>query len=63
MELIRVQTLNYRREQDKKVQLTKQTRKLDRLPAWPPNSPELNLIEVMGSWMVRWMRDSDWGWP
>ena len=31
--LIRLQTVHYRREQDKKAQLTKQTRELDRLPA------------------------------
>lgn len=63
VELIREQTQHYRREQDKKAQLTKQTRELDRLPAWPPNSPDLNLIEVVWSWMVRWIRDSDGGWP
>ena len=61
--LIRVQVATYRREQDKRAQMTKQTRELDRLPAWPPNSPDLNLIEVVWSWMVRWMRDSDGGWP
>ena len=43
--------------------MTKQTKELDRLPAWPPNSPDLNLIEVVWSWMVRWIRDSDGGWP
>ena len=59
VELIREQTTHYRREQDKKVQLTKQTRELDRLTEWPPNSPDLNLIEVVWSWMVRWIRDSD----
>ena len=62
-ELIREQTRGYRREQDKKAQLTKQTRELNRLPAWPPNSPDLNLIEIVWSWMVRWIRDSDGGWP
>ena len=31
--LIREQTHHYRREQDKKAQMTKQTRELDRLPA------------------------------
>ena len=61
--LIRQQVLHYRREQDKKAQMTKQTRELERLPAWPPNSPDLNLIEVVWSWMVRWIRDSDGGWP
>ena len=63
VELIREQTRHYRREQDKKAQLTKQTRELDRLPAWPPNSPDLNLVEVVWSWMVCWIRDSDGGWP
>ena len=63
VELIREQTRHYRREQDKKAQMTKQTRELDRLPAWPPNSPDLNLIEIVWSWMVRWIRDSDGGWP
>ena len=38
-DLVREQTRNYRREQDKKAQITKQTRELNRLPAWPPNSP------------------------
>ena len=61
--LIRQQTLNYRRAQDRQAQMTKQTRELERLPAWPPNSPDLNLIEVVWSWMVRWIRDSDGGWP
>ena len=61
--LIQQQTLNYRRAQDRQAQMTKQTRELDRLPAWPPNSPDLNLIEVVWSWMVRWIRDSDGGWP
>ena len=61
--LIRLQVVGYRREQDKRAQMTKQTRELDRLPAWPPNSPDLNLIEVVWSWMVRWIRDSDGGWP
>ena len=61
--LIRVQTAGYRREQDKTAQMTKQTREMNRLPAWPPNSPDLNLIEVVWSWMVRWIRDSDGGWP
>ena len=61
--LIHAQVVNYRREQDKKAQVTKQTRELDRLPAWPPNSPDLNLIEVIWSWMVKRMRDDDEGWP
>ena len=61
--LIRQQVAGYRREQDQRAQMTKQTRELDRLPAWPPNSPDLNLIEVVWSWMVRWIRDSDGGWP
>ena len=50
--LIQDQTVAYKREQDRKAQVTKQTRELDRLPAWPPNSPDLNLIEVVWSWMV-----------
>ena len=29
----------------------------------PPNSPDLNLIEVVWSWMVKGIRDSDDGWP
>ena len=62
-ELIRAQVRNYRRDQDKKAQMTKQTRELDRLPAWPPNSPDLNLIEVVWSWMVRWIVRSEEGWP
>ena len=60
---IRRQVTTYRREQDKRAQMTKQTRELERLPAWPPNSPDLNLIEIVWSWMVRWIRDSDDGWP
>ena len=44
-ELIRAQTVNYNRDQDRKAQMTKQTRELDRLPAWSPNSPDLN-----GTW-------------
>ena len=43
--------------------MTKQTRELNRLPAWPPNSPDLNLIEVVWSWMVKWIRDGEGGWP
>jgi len=61
--LIRQQCEGYRREQDKKAQMTKQTRELDRLPAWPPNSPDLNLIEVVWSWMVKSIRDGEGGWP
>ena len=60
-DLIRAQTARYRRPQDRLVQMTKQTRELNRLPAWPPNSPDLNLIEIVWSWMVRWIRDSDGG--
>ena len=63
VELIRDQTHHYRREQDKRAQLTKQTREFDRLPAWPPNSPDLNLVEVVWSWMVKAIKDSDEGWP
>jgi len=62
-ELIRQQCTHYRREQDRKAQMTKQTRELDRLPSWPPNSPDLNLIEIVWSWMVKSIRDSDDGWP
>ena len=29
----------------------------------PPNSPDLNLIEVVWSWMVRRIRDGEGGWP
>ena len=61
--LIEEQTRNYKRDQDRKAQLTKQTRELDRLPAWPPNSPDLNLIEVVWSWMVKGIRDGEGGWP
>ena len=46
--LIRDQCQHYRRDQDKKAQMTKQTRELDRLPAWSSNSPDLNLIEAGG---------------
>ena len=62
-DLIEEQTQHYRREQDRKAQKTKQTRELRRLPAWPPNSPDLNLIEVVWSWMVKWMRRHENGWP
>ena len=62
-QLIEEQTRHYRRPQDRLAQQTKQTRELDRLPAWPPNSPDLNLIEVVWSWMVKWMRGHDEGWP
>ena len=61
--LIEEQTRQYRRPQDRKAQMTKQTRELGRLPAWTPNSPDLNLIEVVWSWMVKWMRQHDNGWP
>ena len=61
--LIRQQCEGYRREQDRKAQLTKQTRELNRLPAWPPNSPDLNLIEVVWSWIVKAIRDGEGGWP
>ena len=61
--LIREQVRHYRREQDQRAQMTKQTRELERLPAWPPNSPDLNLIEVVWSWMVKWMRRHEDGWP
>ena len=48
--LIRIQTAaGYRREQDKTAQMTNQTHEFDRLPAWPPNSPDLNLVEVVWS--------------
>lgn len=63
VELIRAQTRHYKRDQDKRAQITKQTRELARLPAWPPNSPDLNLIEVVWSWMVKAIRDDDDGWP
>ena len=62
-DLNRAQTAGYRREQDRRAQMTKQTRELDRLPAWPPNSPDLNLVEIVWSWMVKSIRDSDEGWP
>lgn len=62
-ELIRQQTVNYSREQDRKAQLTKQTRDLDRLPAWSPNSPDLNLVETVWSWMVKDICKDPNGWP
>ena len=49
-DLIRRQCEGYRREQDRRAQMTKQTRELERLPAWPPNRPDLNLIEVVFGW-------------
>lgn len=61
MALIRTQTTNYRREQDKKEQITKQTRELIRLSAWPPNSLDMNIIEIIWSWMVK--RIAKDGWP
>ena len=45
--LIQRQTVHYARDQDRRAQMTKQTRELDRLPAWPPNSPDLNLVEIV----------------
>ena len=60
--LIRRQCEGYRREQDRRAQMTKQTRELERLPAWPPNSPDLNIIEVVSSWIVKWIRDHEDGW-
>ena len=51
--LITEQTRAYRRPQDRQAQITKQTRGLCRLPDWPPNSPDLNLIEVIWSWIVK----------
>ena len=42
--------------------MIKQTRELDRLPEWPPNSPDLNLIEVVWSCMVKGIRDSEDVW-
>ena len=61
--LIEVQTRAYRRPQDRQAQLTKQTRELRRLPAWPPNSPDLNLIEVVWSWVVKKISNRAGGWP
>ena len=61
--LITEQTRNYRREQDKQAQITKQTKELGRLPAWPPNSPDLNLIEIVWSWMVKKLMMRRGGWP
>ena len=53
----------YKREQDRKAQITKQTKELHRLPSWPPNSPELNLIEIVWSWMVEDICRREGGWP
>ena len=60
--MIRHQCVHYHREQDKRSQMIKQTREFDRLPSWSPNSPDLNLIEIVWSWMVKGIRDSDDGW-
>ena len=62
-ELIRQQTARYKPAQDQSAQLTKQTRELARLPAWPPNSPDLNLIEIVWAWMVELIIGSNGGWP
>ena len=59
-QLVMHQTRSYKRMQDKKAQLTKATRELDRLPAWPPNSPDLNLIEVVWSWLVGDIASGSW---
>ena len=61
--LITEQTRAYRRPQDRQAQITKQTRELRRLPAWPPNSPDLNLIEVLWSWIVKKISRRAGGWP
>ena len=61
--LITEQTRAYRRPQDRQAQITKQTRELRRLPAWPPNSPDLNLIEVVWSWIVKKISKRPGGWP
>ena len=61
--LITEQTRAYRRPQDRQAQITKQTRELQRLPAWPPNSPDLNLIEVVWSWIVKKISNRAGGWP
>ena len=31
--------------------------------SWPPNSPDLNLIEIVWSWMVRKLSLRRGGWP
>jgi len=61
--LITEQTRTYRREQDRRAQITKQTSELARLPAWPPNSPDLNLIEIVWSWIVKKISKRRGGWP
>lgn len=61
--LITEQTRAYRRPQDRQAQITKQTKELTRLPAWPPNSPDLNLIEIVWSWIVTKIKNRRGGWP
>ena len=41
--------------------MAKQTRELDGLPSWPPNPPDLNLVEVVWSWIVYDIAKG--GWP
>ena len=55
------QVQHYKRDQDKKAQMTKQTRELLRLPAWAPNSPDLNILEIVWSWMT--LDIAQGGWP
>ena len=55
------QVKHYKRKQDQTAQMTKQTKELDRLPSWPPNSPDLNLIEIVWAWMVHDIAKG--GWP
>ena len=63
--LITEQTRAYRRPQDRQAQVTNQTREMQRLPAWPPNihSPDLDLIEVVWSWIVKKISNRADGWP